>query len=124
VIEMLIDIVSKNGNLLLNFTQMPDGSLDEQCRYILACMAQWTAVNGEGIYGTRPWVTFGDGPSAAPPANGRGDPVRARAAWPGFAATVSDQPAATAQTAAMCGRLPQAAAGPGAQHTPQRAPQA
>jgi alpha-L-fucosidase len=63
VIQMLVDIVSKNGNLLLNFTQMPDGSLDEQCRWILKVLAQWMAINGEGIYGTRPWVTAGEGPT-------------------------------------------------------------
>ncbi len=63
VIEMLVDIVSKNGNLLLNFTQMPDGHLDDQCLHILDVMAKWMAVNGEGIYGTRPWQQMGEGPT-------------------------------------------------------------
>ncbi len=63
VIEMLVDIVSKNGNLLLNFTQMPDGSLDEQCLWILKVLAEWIAANGEGIYGTRPWVQAAEGPT-------------------------------------------------------------
>ena len=55
VAEILVDVVSKNGNLLLNIPQRPDGTIDEECRYILDRMARWIAVNGEGIYGTRPW---------------------------------------------------------------------
>ena len=55
VIEMLVDIVAKNGNLLLNFTQKPDGSLDDECHAILDEMAEWNKVNAEGIYETRPW---------------------------------------------------------------------
>jgi len=66
VLEMLINIVSKNGNLLLNFTQRPDGTLDEECLHILDCMARWTAVNGEGILQTRPWKVAGEGPLLAP----------------------------------------------------------
>ena len=65
VIEMLVDIVSKNGNLLLNLPQKPDGTLDEECLYILKCMAAWITINGEGIYGTRPWQVPGEGPTAA-----------------------------------------------------------
>ena len=66
VIEMLVDIVAKNGNLLLNFTQQPDGTLDDECLAILADMAAWNKVNGEGIYGTRPWTVEGEGPSSWP----------------------------------------------------------
>ena len=55
VIEMLVDIVAKNGNLLLNFTQKPDGTLDDECLAILADLTAWIKVNGEGIYDTRPW---------------------------------------------------------------------
>jgi len=65
VIEMLVDIVSKNGNLLLNFPQKPDGTLDEECLYILKCMAVWIKVNGEGIYSTRPWEVAGEGPATS-----------------------------------------------------------
>ena len=64
VIQMLVDIVSKNGNLLLNFTQKPDGTLDEECLNILRQLAAWMKVNGEGIYGTRPWKCNGEGPTA------------------------------------------------------------
>ncbi|HCE43238.1 MAG TPA: alpha-L-fucosidase [Lentisphaeria bacterium] len=63
VIEMLVDIVSKNGNLLLNFPQRPDGTLDEENLNILRKLADWTKINGEGIYGTRPWITAGEGPT-------------------------------------------------------------
>ena len=63
VIHMLCDIVSKNGNLLLNFPPRPDGTLDEDELKILDAMAAWIAVNGEAIYGTRPWKVFGEGPT-------------------------------------------------------------
>jgi alpha-L-fucosidase len=63
VAETLVDIVSKNGNLLLNIPQLPDGTLDEECVYIIESVASWMKVNGEGIYGTRPWTAAGEGPS-------------------------------------------------------------
>ena len=63
VAEMLVDIVSKNGNLLLNIPQRPDGSLDDECLYLLDRLAAWIKINGEGIYGTRPWKAAGEGPS-------------------------------------------------------------
>jgi alpha-L-fucosidase len=58
---MLVDIVSKNGNLLINVVQRPDGSLDPEAEQILAEMATWIAINGEGIYETRPWLVHGEG---------------------------------------------------------------
>jgi alpha-L-fucosidase len=63
VIRMLCDIVSKNGNLLLNFPPRPDGTLDEDELSILKGISDWMAVNGEGIYGTRPWKIYGEGPA-------------------------------------------------------------
>jgi len=63
VIQMLADIVSKNGNLLLNFPPRPDGTLDDDELKILSDLAAWTAVNGEAIFGTRPWKIYGEGPS-------------------------------------------------------------
>jgi alpha-L-fucosidase len=60
---MLADIVSKNGNLLLNVVQYPDGSLPPESRTFLDEMAAWIKVNGDAIYGTRPWKTFGEGPT-------------------------------------------------------------
>ena len=58
---MLVDIVSKNGNLLLNVVLRPDGSLDPEVETMLHQLADWTAVNGEAIYGTRPWLVYGEG---------------------------------------------------------------
>lgn len=60
-VTMLVDIVSKNGNLLLNVVQRPDGSLDPEVETMLYQLAGWTAANGEAIYGTRPWLVYGEG---------------------------------------------------------------
>jgi alpha-L-fucosidase len=65
VIDMLCDIVSRNGNLMLNFPLPNNGELDAEELKILDEIARWMAVNSEGIYGTRPWQTFGAGPSIA-----------------------------------------------------------
>jgi alpha-L-fucosidase len=62
VIQMLVDIVSKNGNLLLNVVQTPEGDLEPDMLQILDEIGTWTAANGEGIYGTRPWKIFGEKP--------------------------------------------------------------
>ena len=62
VIHNLVDIVSKNGNLLLNVVQRPDGSLEEIVQGILKETGDWLASNGEAIYGTRPWTIHGEGP--------------------------------------------------------------
>ena len=61
-VDMLVDIVSKNGNLLLNVVLRPDGSLDPEVETMLHQLAGWSAVNGEAIFGTRPWLKFGEGP--------------------------------------------------------------
>jgi alpha-L-fucosidase len=61
VIKTLVDVVSKNGNLLLNVVQRPDGSLDPEVEQLLKEMGDWVAINGEAIYGTRPWRVFGEG---------------------------------------------------------------
>ena len=63
VIQMLVDIVSKNGNLLLNVVQTPEGDLEQDVMNILDEIAKWTPVNGEAIYGSRPWKIYGEGPS-------------------------------------------------------------
>jgi alpha-L-fucosidase len=60
VIQMLVDIVSKNGNLLINVVQTPEGDLEPDMLQILEEIGVWTAANGEGIYGSRPWKTFGE----------------------------------------------------------------
>jgi alpha-L-fucosidase len=65
VIQMLVDIVSKNGNLLINVVQRPDGSLDPEAEGVLDKMAAWMAINGEAIFQTRPWLAHGEGPIKA-----------------------------------------------------------
>lgn len=64
VVSMLIDIVSKNGNLLLSIPIKGNGSIDERERTVLNGIKEWMDQNGESIYGTRPWKTFGEGPLA------------------------------------------------------------
>jgi alpha-L-fucosidase len=61
VVHMLVDNVSKNGNLLLNVVQRPDGTLDPEVEQMLEQMAAWTAIHGEAIYGSRPWLIYGEG---------------------------------------------------------------
>ena len=60
VLRMLVDIVSKNGNLLINIVQTPEGNLEPDLLKTLDEMSRWIAVNGEGIYNSRPWVKFGE----------------------------------------------------------------
>ncbi len=60
LIRLLADIVSKNGNLLLNVGPMADGSLHPLQVEALNGLGAWLKANGEAIYGTRPWIRFGD----------------------------------------------------------------
>lgn len=59
----LVDITSKNGALLLNIGPRPDGTIPEPEEEVLREIGRWLAVNGEAIYGTRPWKVFGEGPT-------------------------------------------------------------
>jgi alpha-L-fucosidase len=61
IIEMIVDIASKNGTMLLNILQLPDGTIDDEARFILDELAAWFSVCGEAIYGTRPYSVFGEG---------------------------------------------------------------
>jgi alpha-L-fucosidase len=63
VIDMLVDIVSRNGNLMLNFPLPNSGMLDDEELKILSEITDWMAVNSEAIYSTRSWKIFGEGPS-------------------------------------------------------------
>lgn len=63
VVDMLIDIVSKNGNLLLSIPMRGDGTIDDLELKFLEGMAAWMEVNSEAIFGTRPWEIYGEGPT-------------------------------------------------------------
>lgn len=64
IVGDLVDIVSKNGALLLNIGPRPDGTIPAEEEEILREIGRWLATNGEAIYGTRPWVVYGEGPTA------------------------------------------------------------
>lgn len=74
VIKMLVDVVSKNGNLLLSIPVKGDGTIDDRERAVLDGIKAWLDINGESIYGTRTWKTFGEGPlaEASNPMNAQG----------------------------------------------------
>ncbi|WP_183573557.1 alpha-L-fucosidase [Mucilaginibacter sp. X5P1] len=64
VIHTLIDVVSKNGNLLLNVPVRGDGTIDSEELAIVEGITVWNKQNGEAIFGTRPWKIFGEGPAS------------------------------------------------------------
>ena len=63
LIDELVDVVSKNGNLLLNIGPKSDGTIPDQARAILREMGAWLRTNGDAIYGSRPWLLYGEGPT-------------------------------------------------------------
>jgi alpha-L-fucosidase len=63
VVHMLSDIVSQNGNLLLNVPVKGDGTIDSDEQQFLTDMAGWMNINKEAIFSTRPWKIYGEGPS-------------------------------------------------------------
>jgi alpha-L-fucosidase len=93
VVDMLVDIVSRNGNLLLNFPLPNSGELDAEELQIIEGITSWMNVNSEGIYGTRPWKIYGEGPTnpsagtAGRGAEGRGAPAGGAALTPAEQAT-------------------------------------
>lgn len=63
VVQQLIDIVSKNGNLLLNIGPRSDGTILDEVQQVLREVGSWLKINGDAIYGTRPWKMYGEGPT-------------------------------------------------------------
>lgn len=66
VLHVLIDIVSKNGVLLLNISPKADGNIPDDQKEVLLTMGNWLKKYGESIYETRPWYTYGEGPTKEP----------------------------------------------------------
>jgi alpha-L-fucosidase len=63
LIYLLVDIVSKNGNLLVNIGPRSDGTIPDEVQSVLREVGSWLKINGEAIYGTRPWKMYGEGPT-------------------------------------------------------------
>jgi alpha-L-fucosidase len=63
LIQLLVDVVSKNGNLLLDIGPKADGTIPSEQEERLLAIGKWLDINGEAIYGTRPWKKFGEGPA-------------------------------------------------------------
>jgi alpha-L-fucosidase len=63
IVQLLADVVSKNGNLLLNVGPKSDGTIPDQAQTILRDIGNWLKTNGEAIYATRPWRVYGEGPT-------------------------------------------------------------
>ena len=60
LVRMLVDVVSKNGNLLINVGPAADGSIPELQLAAMRTMGSWLRQNGSAVYGTRPWIRFGE----------------------------------------------------------------
>src|SRR5438552_14766299 len=63
LVWQLVDVVSKNGNLLLNIGPRSDGMIPDQTQNVLREIGAWLRVNGDAIYSTRPWRVYGEGPT-------------------------------------------------------------
>ena len=62
ILGELVETASKGGNLLLNISPMADGTIPDEQQRILLEIGKWLGVNGEAIYGSRPWTKSSEGP--------------------------------------------------------------
>jgi alpha-L-fucosidase len=76
LIHLLIDIISKNGTMVLNVPGRPDGTIDSKEVAVLDALTAWLQVNGEAIYDTRPWKIYGEGPGKVDTREFKGDSIR------------------------------------------------
>ncbi len=63
IVRTMIDIVSKNGQLMLNISPKADGTIPDNQKQVLLEIGDWLKKYGEAIYGTRPFVEYGEGPT-------------------------------------------------------------
>jgi alpha-L-fucosidase len=66
VVTRFVDIVSKNGNMVLSIPQLPDGTIDTREESILDEFTAWSAIHAPAIFGSRPWKVYGEGPTNVP----------------------------------------------------------
>ncbi len=67
IVRQLVDVVSKNGNLLMNIGPRSDGTIPDEVQQVLLSVGAWLKTNGDAIYGTRPWKVYGEGPTKVKP---------------------------------------------------------
>jgi alpha-L-fucosidase len=63
IIHQLADVISKNGNLLMNIGPRADGTIPDEVQSVLRSVGEWLTINGDAVYGTRPWKSYGEGPT-------------------------------------------------------------
>jgi alpha-L-fucosidase len=66
IVRYLLEEVSRDGNVAVCVSLLPDGSLDDGSRRMLKGVGEWLRINGEGIYGSRAWVKYGEGEQHLP----------------------------------------------------------
>lgn len=76
LVHLLIDLVSKNGTMVLNVPGRPDGTIDSKEIAVLDAFTAWMQANGEAIYDTRPWKVFGEGPGKVDTREFKGDSIK------------------------------------------------
>lgn len=86
IINLLVDVVSKNGTFLLNIPMRGDGSIDDKEMYFLQELTGWMNTNSECIYNTRPWTIYGEGPSVKNDATAKDSTVAPRGLGPNYTA--------------------------------------